>query len=143
METKIENKLVCRKCGGGHITVKCQQGKEPINTIITSANTNTYVNTDTNVNSFYNANNYKTKREYKKNYRVKINNLPSDITDEEMMELTSQWGHITKIKVLNYPDSSISYIDFGYEEEADYFIKALDKTPFDYTLLSVSKAEIL
>ena len=26
-------------------------------------------------------------------------------------------------------------VDFGYEEEADYFVKAIDKTPFDYFII--------
>ena len=45
------------------------------------------------------------------------------------------WGHIIKIRLNAYEESSTAYIEFGYEDEANYFVKALDKTPFDYLLL--------
>ena len=63
------------------------------------------------------------------------------MTEEEMMELTCDWGHIVRIRVLNYPESSAAYIDFGYEEEANYFVNALDKTPFGFLVISVQRVE--
>jgi len=63
------------------------------------------------------------------------------MTNEEMMELTCDWGHIVKIRVINYLESSVAYIDFGYEEEANYFIKALDKTPFESLIISAQRVE--
>ena len=45
------------------------------------------------------------------------------------------------IRVLNYNESSVAYIDFGYEEEADYFVKAIDKTPFGMILISSTRVE--
>ena len=47
------------------------------------------------------------------------------------MELLYGWGNIIKIKVINYPEYSIAYIDFKYKDQADYFIRALHKTYFD------------
>ena len=53
-----------------------------------------------------------------------------------MIELTCDWGHVVRIRLINYEESSTSYIDFGYEDEAVYFIEAIDRTPFDNLLLS-------
>ena len=58
-----------------------------------------------------------------------------------MMELTCNWGHLVRIRVINYSDSSVAYIDFGYEEEADYFVKAIDKTTFQFLVISAQRVE--
>jgi hypothetical protein len=63
------------------------------------------------------------------------------MTEEEMMELTCDWGNVIRVKVLNYEESSVAYIDFGYMDEANYFIEAIDKTPFEYLILAASIAE--
>ena len=78
---------------------------------------------------------------FKTTHRVKLSNLPTDMTEEEMMELTCDWGNVIRIKVLNYEESSVAYIDFGYMDEATYFIEAIDKTPFEYLILAASIAE--
>ena len=59
------------------------------------------------------------------------------MTEEEMQELTYNWGHIVNVKVLKYSENSVAYIDFAFLEEANYFIKALDKTPFEYHILDL------
>lgn len=178
------NKIVCRKCGGPHFTIKC--GKEAIEEKKDTTETEKKNTTETekkdyksNNNQDYKSNNnrdyksnnnhdYKSNnnhdnhdyknnnnRDYKNNtferrerkqyfkttYRVKLADLPTDMTEEEMMELTSEWGHIVRIRVLNYNESSVAYIDFGYEEEADYFVKAIDKTPFGMILISSTRVE--
>lgn len=78
---------------------------------------------------------------FKVTYRVKLSELPIDMTEEEMMELTTDWGHIVRIKLLVYADSSTAYIDFGYEDEADYFVEAIDKTPLEYRVLTACRVE--
>ena len=139
MENQSTNKIICRKCGGPHFTIKCGKEKteEKKDIVIETEKNNTYKNEK------YNNNFEKKERKqyFKTTYRVKISELPIDMTDEEMMELTSEWGHIVRIKVLNYNDSSVSYIDFGYKDEADYFIKAIDKTPFELILISVTRVD--
>jgi hypothetical protein len=117
--------ITCRKCGGSHLTIKC--GKEPNhkkNLIEDKPIKNKHI-------SKYN----------KQIYRIKISDLPNDISEKEMMELMYNWGDITKIKVLNYPENSVVYIDFKYEIQADYFIKALHKTIFEYSIINVVKVE--
>ena len=156
------NKIVCRKCGGPHFTIKC--GKEAIeekkDTIETekkdykSNNNHDYKSNNHDYksnNHDYKSNNHdyknntferrERKQYFKTTYRVKLADLPIDMSEEEMMELTSEWGHIVRIRVLNYNESSVAYIDFGYEEEADYFVKAIDKTPFGMILISSTRVE--
>jgi hypothetical protein len=154
----MENKIICRKCGGNHFTIKC--GKEKTETAInetTNQNSNNESELPGKKSNFISNNEPIIKKEYKqeyrkernterrpffkKVYRVKLAELPVDMTDQELMELTYDWGHIVKLKVLNYEDTSVAYIDFGYEEEANYFVEALDKTTFDYLLLSASRAD--
>lgn len=128
-QSTTQHTVICRKCGGPHFTIKCgKEKKEPEQVLH---------NDKPKIN---NKPVYEKKKYFKKVYCVKVSELPVDMTDEEMMELTYNWGHIVRVKVLNYEDSSTAYIDFGYEEEADYFIRALDKTPFEHIIISVSRA---
>jgi hypothetical protein len=136
MENQSTNKIICRKCGGPHFTIKC--GKEKIEVkkdIIIEKNN--YKNEKDN-NNFEKK---ERKQYFKTTYRIKISDLPIDMSEEEMMELTSEWGHIVRVKVINYNESSVAYIDFGYEDEADYFIKAIDKTPFEMILISAIRVD--
>jgi len=113
--------------------------KKQEDTINNNKNNYNKIQEDKN-NKKYDKNNDR-KKYFKTTYKVKLSELPTNITEEEMMELTSEWGHIVRIKVLNYEESSNVYIDFGYEEEANYFVKALDKTPFDNIIISASRIE--
>lgn len=152
--------LVCRKCGGPHLTIKCGKDK-PEQVVIeqpTHHKKQTYYELKAahmkqpleenkvlenkvletkpaNYTEFVERDNVK-RHHFKKTHRVKLSNLPNDITEEEMMELTCDWGHIVRMKVLSYNDSCVVYIDFGYIDEANYFIEAIDKTPFEYLILS-------
>jgi hypothetical protein len=134
------NKVICRKCGGPHFTIKC--GKEkPVEKPV-EKQVEKFVEKKVKKQFDKNGektNNYKSK--FRKTYRVKITELPTDILEEEMMELTSEWGHIMKVNVNNYELSSTAYIDFGFEEEANYFIKAINKTPFDYMIISTQMVD--
>jgi hypothetical protein len=121
----MENKIMCRKCGGPHLTIKCGKEKQPI----------------VESGAAKQCNEPLKKKYFKTTYRVKLSELPIDMTDEEMMELTCDWGHVVKIRVLNYPESSVAYIDFGYIEEAAYFVKSIDKTPFESLILSAQQVE--
>lgn len=144
--------LVCRKCSGPHLTIKCgKDKKEPEKTQepVIYQGRKTY----TELKESYNKNNNiishnefverdkKSNRQFRSTYRVKLSNLPIDMTEEEMMELTCNWGNIVKIKVLSYEESSTAYIDFGYNDEANYFIEAIDKTPFDNLILTAILVE--
>jgi len=113
-----KNTLKCRKCGGAHLTIKC--GK-----IIENNNNNNYNNIKT-INNIY---------------KVKISNLPNNIEYNEISYFIKEWGHIGKIIVKNYDDTSIVIIEFKFEEERNYFIRAMNLTPFDHFIIKVEKID--
>ena len=164
----VEHKVLCRKCGGPHFTIKCGKEKQPEQPEQTTKkqeeqNNNEHTkkeiketkhfgdkkqwdknNKHHDSNNKYHDSNYKNQERrpyFKTTYRVKIGELPTDMTEEEMMELTCDWGHVVRIRVNNYPESSTAYVDFVYEEEADYFVKAIDKTPFGFLVISAQRVE--
>lgn len=120
----MSTKLICRKCQGNHLTIKC--GKEKKKTPNYEEKKNNY--------------NTRNNRKPKEKFCVKISNLPSDVTLKEMTDLILPWSPQKGISRINFGKGidKQCYIDFHYKEEADYFIKALDKTKFDYLLLNVS-----
>ena len=152
-----ESKIVCRKCKGHHLTIKC--GKETENKveaqikIIHNEGTKREYNGEkrefhgekreyNGEKREYNGEKreyHGEKREFRKYGKVKMGSLPNDISEEEILELLSDWGHIARLKVLNYPENSNAYIDFRTEEQADYFVKAFNKTVCNHFLLSVER----
>ena len=164
MENSNTKKLVCRKCGGEHLTIKC--GKESKPSVVENKLAEVTIDTKKPENTHEKKDNYKkefVKTEFKKFkpkrntdsdneneevrkprerrplHKVKMSNLPTDMTDDELLELLYDWGNVVKLRVLNYQDNSTAYIEFRNEEEADYLVKALDRTPFEYIMLDVSR----
>ncbi len=154
------NKLICRKCGGNHLTMKC--GRQNNNDIIKKEDNDIIKKEDNDIIKKEDNDIMKEKdndiikkeekgkgkgkgkgnditrfKTYKKGYTVKISDLPIDISERELMELTSDWGNILKIRVNNYEQNSTAYIDFEYEDQADYFVESLDRTPFDSIIINV------
>jgi hypothetical protein len=189
MENINTKKLVCRKCGGEHLTVKCGKeassktestnnvGSKSVVTPITQSSSQVtqtsspvtlkkeYVKTefkesekprrinkvtDTNEedsdsekkprwkkDSGSNGNN--NFRERRPLHKVKMSNLPRDMTEEELLELLYDWGNVIRMRVLNYNENSTAYIEFKNQDEADYLVKALDKTPLEHIMLNVER----
>jgi|SaaInlV_165m_DNA_1040744.scaffolds.fasta_scaffold50614_2 hypothetical protein len=119
--------IICKKCKGPHLTIKCGKQKKNENTLQTK--------------------NYKPKtgQHFKKSFNhidkskkvcVKMSNLPDDITLKELNDLLQEWGSIGRI---NFGKSMFitAYVDFYIPEEADYFVKALDRTPFGSLIMDV------
>ena len=73
----------------------------------------------------------------RKKYVVRISNLPEDVTSKELTNLISEWGEIGNVNIKSYSESVSSYIDFYNKNEADYFVEALDTTPFDHYIIKV------
>lgn len=142
-----EPKLVCRKCQGAHLTIKC--GKETKSVIELRNDTLksvTYPKKDINFKSErlersdrFDKSERTERFERKPLHKVKMSNLPIDINEEELNELLYDWGHIVRLRLLNYENNSIAYIEFKDKEPADYIVEALHKTPFDHIILDVER----
>ena len=163
-------KLVCRKCQGPHLTIKC--GKESVSVIenkiseidkpltdkyskdtnkdykkeFKSDDTQSYYKKDKegNEKSFKSKFNDKSdskdfKHERRPLHKVKMSNLPVDMTEEELNELLYEWGHVVRMRLLNYETNSTAYIEFKDKEAADYIVEALNKTPFEHIMLDVER----
>jgi RNA recognition motif-containing protein len=124
--------LICRKCGGPHVTLKCGKDKQDLEAILDNKfslpKKEEYINNHKH--------NYSHNIDKRKIVTVRISNLPSDITVPELNNLVSEWGKIGRINLNNY-DNTTCYIDFYFKDEADYFVKAIDKTKFDNLILNV------
>ena len=144
MNNESTNKIICRKCGGPHFTIKCGKEKEVIvdKPVTITPPENVFVDKQNHSKGCSFEKPFKRERYHSKiTYRVKLSELPKDMYEEELMELTAEWGHIVRIKVINYEENSVAYIDFGFEDEATYFIEAINKTPFESLLLSAVRVE--
>lgn len=157
-----EPKLVCRKCQGAHLTIKC--GKET-KSVIELRNDDlksvTYPKKDINFKSERPERTDRFERperserserserperperserfERKPLHKVKMSNLPVDINEEELNELLYDWGHVVRLRLLNYENNSTAYIEFKDKEPADYIVEALHKTPFEHIILDVER----
>jgi len=78
-------------------------------------------------------------RERRPLHKVRMSNLPQDMTEEELLELLYDWGNVIRMRVLNYNLNSTAYIEFKNQDEADYLVKALDKTPFEHIMINVER----
>lgn len=127
--------LKCRKCGGPHVTLKCGKDKQDLETILDNK-FSLPKKEDNNHRHDNHKHNYSERIDKRKIVTVRISNLPSDITVPELNNLVGEWGKIGRINLNNY-DNTTCYIDFYFKDEADYFVKAIDKTRFDNVILNV------
>jgi hypothetical protein len=146
--------IVCRKCGGSHLTIKCGTEEKKLENIIEDKkverkviNKNISDNNKFNKNRLDNNNsensikNKTIKRVNKPNYEkypVLISNLPDDIELINLQYMMMEWGKIGNINLKYTEDKGkICYIDFYNKEHKDYFIKALDKTPVGFNIINI------
>ena len=85
----------------------------------------------------FNSKSSKRTSKNRKKHVVRISNLPEDVTSKELVDLISEWGEIGNVNIKSYSESVSSYIDFYNKNEADYFVEALDSTPFDHYIIRV------
>jgi hypothetical protein len=132
--------IKCRKCGGPHVTLKCGKEKQDLTAILDTkfSQPKLIENIEQKNNNKYNYHAHKGNStiDKRKIVTVRISNLPDDITVPELNNLVSEWGKIGRINLNNY-DNKTCYIDFYFKDEAEYFYKAIDKTPFDNLILTV------
>ena len=119
----MSSQIICRKCTGNHLTINCGKiKKEPV------------IQPPIEQQRQYGNN-----LERKPLYKVRINNLPIDMMEDELRDLLYDWGHVVRLRVLVYPENSVAYVEFKNEEEADYLVKALHKTPFEQVILHLER----
>jgi RNA recognition motif-containing protein len=154
-----ESKIVCRKCQGPHLTIKC--GKEKENKVEEKIK----IQIDEKPKrDFKDRDNHQTRdhhqprdreqsyprRDFKssKHGKVKLSNLPNNILEDDLYELLKDWGQVYKLNLVsrdNYSGqggttrSTAAYIEFKAEEQADYFLKAFDNTACNNQILVVEK----
>ena len=109
--------IVCKKCSGPHLTIKCGKEKKPIEI------KKERINLDK-----------------RKIVSVRIANLPEDMTVPELEGLVNEWGSIARVNLNNY-ENKTGFVDFYFKHEADYFIEAVDRTPFDNMIIRVEYIE--
>ncbi len=131
--------IKCRKCGGPHVTLKCGKDKQDLNVILDNKFSSPKKEEPKKEEQRFHQYHHNTdhiKLDKRKIVTVRISNLPQDITVPELNNLVSEWGRIGRINLNNY-DNTTCYIDFYFKDEAEYFVKAIDKTPFDNVILNV------
>lgn len=112
--------IQCKKCGGPHITLKCGKTPKPIEIKTKPVPTI-----------------YSDKQKY---FTVRISNLPDDITVYELEKLMKPWGHINRVNLSSY-ENKCGFVDFYIKSEAEYFIQAIDRTPFDNLIIRAELSE--
>jgi hypothetical protein len=155
--------IICRKCGGDHLTIKCGKNTEkPVEKPVEiSTNKSDYKSTNNNKSDYKFTNNNKSeyKSDYKSDkttnnirnkivrkvnkptyekYSVCITNLPDDIELINIQYMMMDWGKIGNINMRYSEDKGkMCYVDFYNKEHKDYFIKALDKTPVGSNIINI------
>lgn len=142
--------IICRKCGGDHLTIKCgkpiekpvekpieKSVEKPIEKPVKKSVEKSFKkpNNDNNIRN-------KTVRKVNKptyeKYSVCITNLPDDIELINIQYMMMDWGKIGNINMKYSEDKGkMCYVDFYNKEHKDYFIKALDKTPVGSNIINI------
>lgn len=136
--------IKCRNCGGDHFTSKC--GKQEKQGSVEKKVEEKSVG---NVTKHYPKKISKSRNKIRKPmmdnrekvYKIKISNIPLDLTLKNLNKMMVGWGKIGNIKLGNYREDKTKYaiIDFYEEEASKYFIEAIDTTPIGHNMVSVSK----
>jgi len=74
-----------------------------------------------------------------KTFKVKIDNLPRDLTLQNLNKMMLGWGRIGDIRLRQNRSSSYALINFFDMEARNYFIDAINGTPVGYMILNVTK----
>lgn len=117
-------KLICRKCKGDHLTIKCSLRNNKSNIFNKSKNFN-----KSNINNFY------------KKCLVKIYPLPEDLYKKELIDLLSQWGPIGKVNLKKERFSKLqsATIEFLRKSQGLKAIYQLNDTNFDFLKIKVEE----
>jgi len=144
------NSIKCRKCGGPHLTIKCgKEVKEEVK--VEDHHINSNKEHHSNSNKDYHSNSNKehhsnSNKDYhsnsnkefskEKDCKVRIANLPIDMTKGELYHLLEDWGHIKSLFIKENYDSTSAFVEFENSEQSKYFVEALNETPFEYRIIT-------
>lgn len=140
--------IKCRNCGGDHFTSKCgkQEKQNSVEKkVVVEEKEKTVVNNTKHYPKKISKSRNKIRKPMMYNrekvYKIKISNIPLDLTLKNLNKMMVGWGKIGNIKLGNNREDKTKYaiIDFYDEEASKYFIEALDTTPIGHNMISVSK----
>ena len=132
--------IVCKKCGGPHVTIRCGKETKPIEVKVDEPVKTYNKPFNKNYDKPFNKSNYDKPGDKRKIVTVRLSHLPDDITIEELERLMKPWGSIGRINLNNFENKS-GFIDFNFKDEADYFINAIDRTSFDHNIIRAEYIE--
>ena len=138
--------IKCRKCGGDHFTSKCGKDKpviekkEPVCVKVSDVKPSKKRNFVRKPRKTISKN--KKSEGYIRTFKVKLTNIPDDLTLQNLNKMMIGWGKVGNIKIRNdnYKGEKNYYsiIEFYDKDAAEYFIKAVDRTPLGFLLLSAT-----
>jgi hypothetical protein len=128
----------CRKCGGDHFTSKC--GKDQQKKCIEIKKEKPPIKEVKKRRSRQIKNPFYNNRKNLNISKVKLSNIPRDITLQNLNKNLLGWGKIGNVKIRkNYREKySYAIIEFYDKDAANYFIKAMDRTPMGFMMLNVN-----
>lgn len=114
-------KLVCRFCGGDHLSIQCpmrKKNKKPVALNLEK----------------------KPEKIYPK-LLAQISPLPKDISKKELVDLLKEWAPIGNIFIQNDRASGLlrATVEFKKKSQGLKAIYQLDKTNFDYLVINVKE----
>lgn len=129
LNTTNQNVVKCKHCGGNHWSIKCNY-KSEIDKPKPDSTTTKYVpkfkrdGIDPTVNRNRNT--------------IKVSNISENATEEDIRDLFSGFGRITK---LYYTQRGFSYISYSMLDACEKAIENVNGHPYDYLILSVEIAK--
>lgn len=151
--------IKCRKCNGDHFTSKCGANDTKNNVFDKKTNESENIvkefikeiNPDDIEKEYLQESIKHDKRRnkirkprmggYEKVFKVKIDNIPSDLSLKNLNKMMLGWGKIGNVKLANDRRDNIKYavIDFYEKDAMNYFIEAIDNTPIGHNMIRVMK----
>ena len=140
-----QRKLVCKKCGGAHLTFKCGRKNNNSNPFTKVDNKRKYKKKSLN-NKFKTRNDNRNRNS--RQFKVLLRNVPKSITDNDFYSVVNVHGTefsslmdygISDFFILkkdHMKESCIVFVNFYDLEHAKYFISVMNGSYFDHVVIS-------